>query len=248
MCGRYTMSAPAEDLWREFDLAGEPTAIDARYNIAPTQPVAILPASSPRELRFVLWGMVPYWAKTIGEGNRLINLRDDTLRARASFDRQLERRCLVIADGFYEWKNSQVHLPRAKRPKVIKTPVHIRLAESRLFAFAGLYDDWRAPDGTVLRSCTIITTEPADAIAPIHDRMPVILPRETRERWLSPLGKEELLAMLVPHVGPFVLEEASRLVNSPDNEGPELLVPETGSAPEGLSLFSTDVLSPRRRR
>jgi len=221
MCGRYVLTTPGEVLAELFDLP-QPTELAARYNIAPTQAVPIVRAaeSGGRELAFVSWGLVPHWAKEKGIGNRLINARAESLAEKPAFRSAFKhRRCLIPADGFYEWKK----VGAGKQPHLI------RFADQRAFAFAGLWERWRPRDGSApVDSCTIITTTPNALVGKLHDRMPVILPTGAFEEWLrpEPLPSSRLEEILIPY--PDAEMEAfavSRQVNSPANDGPECIAP-----------------------
>jgi putative SOS response-associated peptidase YedK len=213
MCGRYTVTRPAaiEDELG-LDLALE---LAPRYNVAPTQPVPVISNDAPRTIQLYRWGLIPPDAESASAGARLINARSETLAARRAFQGPLRnRRCLILADGFYEWRE--------------KRPVYIRLASHKMFAFAGLWDKWRSPEGVEITSCTIITTPPNSLIEPIHDRMPAILAREGYRPWLErrPLSPEELKTLLRPFP-PDLLEfyPVSTLVNSAANDQPECILP-----------------------
>ena len=176
MCGRYSLTTPMEAIAQLFALDSRAN-LPARYNIAPTQdvPVVRVGPEGAHELIQVRWGLVPAWAKDIKIGARMINARAETVatRFKATFE---QRRCLVVADGFYEW---------LKRPDGAKQPYHITLADKAVFAFAGLWERWRTPEGDPLLSCSIITTTPNERVAPIHDRMPVILAPADHGAWLA---------------------------------------------------------------
>ncbi|MBI3462160.1 MAG: SOS response-associated peptidase [Planctomycetes bacterium] len=164
MCGRFTLRTSARDVAEEFGLIEVPDLFP-RYNIAPTQPVPVV--RKPRQLDFLRWGLIPPWADDPKIGSRMINARAETVATTPAFRRAFQtRRCLVIADGFYEWQN--------------RVPFLIHRRDHRPFAFAGLWDRWKGID-----SCTIITTDPNDLIRPLHDRMPVILAPEDYDRWLA---------------------------------------------------------------
>ncbi len=180
MCGRYFITLKYDELTAAFpDFAPPaPESWQPRYNIAPTQPIAVVPNDGKCAISFFRWGLVPAWAKDPAIGNRMINARAETLAEKPAFRAAYRyRRCLILADGFYEWQ--AVPGSRAKIPHAI------RLKNGEPFAFAGLWDLWR-PDDTPLYSCTIITTEPNALVAPIHNRMPVILPRDAYTLWLTP--------------------------------------------------------------
>ena len=211
MCGRFTVRTPAHRLAEAFgvDLRAN---LAPRYNIAPTQQVAVLRGDGFSMLR---WGLVPSWAKDPAIGSRMINARAETVAEKPSFRAAFrQRRCLVLADGFYEWQ---------KRSGGVKQPYYIRLADDRPFAFAGLWERWRRPEGGDLETCTIITTEANDALRPIHERMPVILPAADRAAWLDPgtAPREALQAMLRPYPGDAMTAfPISRLVNNVRNDEP----------------------------
>jgi putative SOS response-associated peptidase YedK len=216
VCGRFSITNPRQ-LALRFGLETPADALPARFNVAPSQPVPVI--VTPHRLEEVRWGLIPWWAKDPSIGARLINARAESLETKAAFrDAFRSRRCLVIADGFYEWKKS------AKRGG--SRPVYIRLKSHEPFAFAGLWDSWRAPDGTHIRSCSIITTEANALIAPIHDRMPAVLRPEHEARWIDDqMQAADLVELLEPY--PSHLMEAwpvSREVNSPAHEGPGCIV------------------------
>jgi putative SOS response-associated peptidase YedK len=195
--------------------------VEPRYNIAPTQLIATVANNNREELDLFRWGLVPSWAKDAAIGNRLINARAETLAEKPSFRAAYRRRrCLILADGFYEWQANPLG--------GAKTPYLVRLESGGPFAFAGLWEIWSAPDGSRLLSCTIITTRPNELVAPIHKRMPVILPPEAYDRWLS--AEEEPSERLQPLLGPYPAEEmvaypVSRVVNNPANDIPECVIP-----------------------
>ncbi|MCB9832863.1 MAG: SOS response-associated peptidase [Planctomycetes bacterium] len=219
MCGRFTLQAPADVL---ADLFGVPALYElpARYNIAPTQDVAAVridPDEGDRELVMLRWGLVPFFAKDPSIGNRMINARGETLAEKPSFRAAYRsRRCLIPADGFYEWQK----LADGKQPQ------HVAFVDGSVFAMAGLYENWRRPDGGNLSSCTIITTEASEDLAWLHDRMPVILDPEDWELWLDPELKDRsvLDPLLVPWAGRKLrARPVSRRVNSPREDDPDLL-------------------------
>lgn len=230
MCGRFTLHHSLEELEERFDAGFETPQVAGavpRYNIAPTQDILVVTQNGARHLQGCHWGLIPSWAKDPAIGSKMINARAETLAEKPSFRTALQRRrCLIPADGFYEWQDAAADLPSGK--KAPRTPMHIRLQGGGLFAFAGLWDEWHAPDGSPLRSCTIITTAPNAVTAPIHDRMPVILRREDEGLWLdrSVSDATALLPLLVPY--PAEVMEAyavSRAVNAPTMDDPGLIVP-----------------------
>lgn len=223
MCGRFTLRAPAEAIASLFELAEEPEVF-ARYNIAPTQPIGIVrvnPASGEREWTHVLWGLIPSWSKDPSIGARLINARSETVQEKPSFRAAFKRRrCLVPADGFYEWKKVD------KR----KQPYHITVTSSEdgesLFAIAGLWESWTGPDGSVLESCTLLTTEANEALSSLHHRMPVILEPEDHAMWMGsgkdddPYYLDQLQHLMRPYRSDAVsMRAVSTYVNNARNEG-----------------------------
>lgn len=221
MCGRFSLAVSQADLFDEFGLPEVPFDYRPRYNIAPTQPVLALRLREgvPR-LGFLRWGLIPHWAPGPATGSRLINARIETVASRPAFRDPLRwRRCLLLADGFYEWK----------REGSGSAPFRVRLPSARPFAFAGLWDRWRAPDSELVGSCAILTTRANDCIRPIHGRMPVILgDAATREAWLDPeVDTQSLLRRVDAAASALDLHAypVSRLVNSPDNDSPECLEP-----------------------
>jgi putative SOS response-associated peptidase YedK len=219
MCGRYTLKTPVEELAEEFGFEASSVELPPNYNVAPTQEVAaILEEDGKRRLELLRWGLIPSWADDPSIGSRMINARSETAPEKPSFRRAFrERRCLIPADGFYEWQ----------RTNGAKQPYYIRMKEGRPFAFAGLWESWKDDGGPEIRSCTILTTKPNALAAEIHDRMPVILPAGSYDAWLDPeTGRDELYGLLAPY--PEDEMEAypvSRFVNSPQNNDPRCIEP-----------------------
>jgi len=220
MCGRFTLITPAETIAEQFQLPEMPS-LAPRYNIAPTQPVVAVrqrPENGGRELAVLQWGLVPFWSKDPKIGSRMINARSETAAEKPAFRAAFRRRrCLVVADGFYEWQR----LERGKQP------FYIHLRDERPFAFAGLWEYWEGPEGA-LESCVLLTTEPNDLLRPLHNRMPVILPSEHYDLWLDPdVQKAGLLQPLLcpyPSEG-MVAYSISTWVNKPANDGPRCIEP-----------------------
>jgi len=226
MCGRYTLTVFQEQLAEEFALH-EPEALQARYNIAPTQRAPIVRAtgeSANRELVMHKWGLIPHWAKDPTIGSRMINARAETAAEKPAFRTAMKRqRCLVPCTGFYEWK---VLDPAAKKPA--KQPYYIRRRDERVFAFAGLWDRWRTPEGEEIGSFTILTTEPNELMHNLHDRMPVIIPRADYNAWLDNqlLDVERLALLLRPFPdGELAALPVSNRVNSPKFDDPSCIQP-----------------------
>ena len=221
MCGRFTLHHSAEEIVERF-LAELLPDLEPRFNIAPTQPVAVVTQNGSRHLDRYHWGLIPSWAKERSIGHRMINARVETLAEKPAFRTALQRRrCLIPADGFYEWRE-------ADNPEEGgRTPMFIHRQDDALFAFAGLWDEWRDPQsGKPLRSCTIITGTPNPLIAPIHDRMPIILRPEDEARWLdgSLTDGESLLSILTPYPADALeVYPVSRRVNAPVVDEPSLL-------------------------
>ena len=221
MCGRYSLVADMSELALRFDFEGGGETRPPRFNIAPTQEVLAVTrdsGDSRNAARAMRWGLIPFWAKDPSIGNRMINARAETVDTSPAFRRAFERRrCLVVADGFYEW------LKVGKE----RVPMRVSLSSGEPFAFAGLWETWRSPDGQPVASCTIITTTPNAVMEPVHNRMPVILPRNAEGVWLDTSGARsaaELKELLAPYVGPGLeVYEVSKLVNSPRNDTPEIL-------------------------
>jgi putative SOS response-associated peptidase YedK len=221
MCGRFTLSTPAQTLQKLFDLPEVPE-LSPRYNIAPSEMLATvrLPEGKPsRELALLRWGLIPPWAEDPDVGNRMINARAETVATSPAFRGAFRRRrCLVPADGFYEWQRQGRH----------KQPYYLHMRDGSPFAFAGLWEHWKGPEGKVIESCTLITTEPSDLVRPVHNRMPVILAPDDYALWLDPgvQDVEPLKALLRPYP-PEQMEAypVSQMVNSPANDDPACVAP-----------------------
>jgi len=210
MCGRYTLKTAPELVADQFQFE-ELSDLKPRYNIAPSQLVAsvrMTSGSTTREGVMLKWGLIPSWAKDPAIGMKLINARAETVAEKPSFRKPFkQRRCLVLADGFYEWQ----------KEGRVKQPYYIRLKSERPFAFAGLWDHWASADGNTIETCALLTTEPNELMAPIHHRMPVILNPDTYDDWLDPDQQDvERLATLL---GSYPAEKmmanpVSRIVNN----------------------------------
>lgn len=221
MCGRFLISAEPSSIATQFGLASVP-ALHPRYNVAPTQDAPVIRADggrgSARRIDLLRWGLVPHWADSPSIGSRMINARSETAHEKPSFRVPLRRhRCLVATDGFYEWQQLESG----------KQPWCIRARDNGVFAFGGLYSSWTGEDGELV-TFTILTTTPNEVLAPIHDRMPVIIDPSNYEAWLDP-GNEDLQA-LQPMFQPFPAEALhavpiSRHVNRPANDDPACLEP-----------------------
>jgi len=222
MCGRYAFFSPHEAVLGYFELPDSTAPVEPRFNIAPTQEVAAVRArqGGGRELALLHWGLVPAWAEERSIGSRMINARAETLREKPSFRIPFERRrCLVLADGYYEWQVAR------EGPK---QPYFIRRADRAPFAMAGLWERWQGRAGAQpLESCVIVTGAASANLSHVHVRMPVIIPRDSYAAWLDPaLGSDAVAPLLAPAAGePLVAVAVSRRVNSPSQQGPELLEP-----------------------
>jgi len=236
MCGRFSFS-PNEILIEErFDLEVEEGLYTPRYNCAPSQNLAVVSSQEPGKLSYFRWGLIPFWAKDPAIGNRMINARAEGILEKPSFRNPFrQRRCLVLSDGFFEWKRG----PVSSRQSAVgskqftgddrhgtggKEPYRIVMKNGDLFAMAGIWDVWKDPQGNLIRSFAIITTAPNEIMLPIHDRMPVILPRRLEKEWLANDHTGELLNLLQPY--PAAEMEAypvSRLVNNPANDHPSVI-------------------------
>lgn len=225
MCGRFAFFSAHESVARLFGIADAP-AIEPRWNIAPTQFVAAVRESARtpgRRITLLYWGLVPHWAGEKAIGARMLNARCETLKDKPAFrDAYRRRRCVVPADGYYEWQ----------RAGALRQPWYIGLASGEAFGIAGLWEFWRDPvSGDPLESCTLVTTLPAASIAHLHDRMPAILPPESYAEWLDPRNEEleRLDRLLVPYdAAALSARPVSRRVNDARNEGADLIDPVPG--------------------
>jgi putative SOS response-associated peptidase YedK len=220
MCGRFAFFSPEEAIRQYFDL-NYPAELSPSYNIAPSQQVAAILESpvSGIELQMLQWGLVPFWAKDPKIGHQLINARAETLSEKPSFRQAfVRRRCLIPANGFYEW-----HTEGGE-----KRPLYFSDAESRPFFMAGLWELWISDDGSEIESCTLLTTEPNDFLAPIHNRMPVIIAPDDFDLWLDPGAQHpgEVQHLLRAYPAEAMSHyPVSTFVNNPRNEDPLCIEP-----------------------
>ena len=214
MCGRYSFAIEDELILERFGVSVRSAVYKARYNCAPSQNLAVISTEDPSVLSFYRWGLIPFWAKDPSIGNKLINSRAETILEKPSFKQAFRlRRCLVLSDGFFEWKKSKE-----------KTPYRICLQDCAPFSMAGIWENWKSPGGEVVKSFSIITTRANSLIEEIHDRMPVILKREDEKKWLQAGHEEELLDLLLPYPSErMITYPVSKKVNSPMNDVPEIL-------------------------
>ena len=219
MCGRFSLTADLRELAGRFEFDGNLLDLEPNFNVAPTQNVLTVIGGDNRRSGFMRWGLIPHWAKTASIGSRMINARAETVAQRPAFREAFRRRrCLVLADGFYEWQ----------RAGSVRKPMRIVMESGEPFAFAGLWAMWRDSEGNRIPSCTIITTEANDLLRPIHSRMPVILPREMEEFWLDRDVQDTAVLENALTSYPSELMQAyqvSTLVNSARNNGPQVVEP-----------------------
>lgn len=229
MCGRFTLSSPPSVLARLF-LLDETPKLSPRFNIAPTQAVAVIRWSEEtrsRRLAMHQWGLIPSWAKDPAVGAKMINARSETVAERPAFRSAFRRRrCLVPADGFYEWVRAGNR----------KQPYHIRMRDGRPFAFAGIWERWKGAGDSTLHTCALLTTVPNELLKPLHHRMPVILPEQVHAQWLDPANQDEaaLRNLLQPYpAAGMIAYPVDRRVNNPGIDGKENIDPldQTDPAP-----------------
>jgi putative SOS response-associated peptidase YedK len=256
MCGRYRLSRRKQIIEERFDAIPEPADDEAdawtpRYNIAPSQLVPVVrqrPNQSPpnqprRELSVMRWGLIPSWATDPAIGSKTINARAETVTTTASFrDAFRSQRCLIPADGFYEWPRKEwqrKEWPRKEWQKNTKQPYCFEVADGELFAFAGLWDQWTDPQGKAVETCTILTTTPNALLADFHDRMPAILRPDDYDRWLNPQPGDTATALrlLVPYAGTMRRYPVSTRVNFVQNDDPDCAKPVELEPPAQGQLF-----------
>ena len=234
MCGRYTETKYLAKLRKRFgdrfQCEFPEDSFTPRYNISPSQDAPVILNAGGPVMRMLRWGLVPAWAKEEKIGYSMINAKAETVAAKPSYRNAFKkRRCLVVADGFYEWK----------RAGTVKLPHWFTLRDGEPFAFAGLWETWTRPDQSELQTFTIITTEPNELVNPCHNRMPVILPPESFEQWLDPefQDAERLLGLLRPYAAAeMTATEVSTWVNSPRNEGARCIERLPADTPSALPL------------
>lgn len=224
MCGRFALISPGADIMAALGATTTPldlAQIGPRYNIAPTQPVLAVrqtAVAGPRELTFLHWGLIPSWSKDAGMGARLINARSETVADKPSFRAAFRRRrCLIPADGFYEWQRTDQG----------KQPIYIHAGDGRPLALAGLWEHWQGADGSEIETCAILTTIPNALMQPIHNRMPVILEPADYDQWLNPGPQPEHdLHLLRPYPAEkLAAYPVSDWVNNPRHDDPQCVVP-----------------------
>ncbi len=234
MCNRYRLTHSKQYLSDRFQATGDEIEDRPRYNIAPTQPVLIVRKEQGKKIRHfttMRWGLIPSWAKDMSIGTKTLNARSETVTTKAAFrDSILTKRCLIPADGFYEWR----------KMGSVKQPYCFEVGEGEVFALAGLWDHWTSPDGEVIESCTILTTTPNSLVADLHDRMPVIVPSDKYELWLDPdvTDFKAIRDILKPYDATAMrLYPVNRKLNNSNNDDAESASPETLDAPTQAKLF-----------
>jgi len=220
MCGRFTLTLDPGELQELLELGPFIHIVQPRFNIAPSQPVPIVKEAKTRAVELYRWGLVPFWADDPKIGYRMINARSETAHEKPSFRAAFKyRRCLILADGFFEWHSKAKGTP--------KTPYFFKLENDYPFSFAGLYEHWQSKDGGELHTCTILTCPPNEMVSKYHNRMPVILDKDARWTWLEQgMDKSILRNLLAPYpADKMKCYAVSRAVNSPENDRPEVLEP-----------------------
>ncbi|MFN8576167.1 MAG: SOS response-associated peptidase [Candidatus Sericytochromatia bacterium] len=214
MCGRYTISILLEEIEKYFGVE-VPEIYQPRYNSAPSQFLPVITNKEPNIVQFFKWGLIPYWSKDPNIGHKMINARSETITEKPSFKNPFKtKRCLVIADSYYEWKNTEEG----------KIPYRIKLKDNNVFAFAGIWEIWNKEES--IKSFSIITTKASDEISDLHERMPVILPYENYKAWLNnELKEDEALSIIKDCLkDKFEYYQVSKKVNSPTNDNKDLIL------------------------
>lgn len=219
MCGRFALFLDAEEMRVDLGLDDVPTPLPLRFNIAPSQQILVVTASKINQAVWMRWGLIPFWAKDSSIGSRLINARSETISVKPAFKQSFaQRRCLIPANGFYEWL-------RVAGKKTQSIPYYFQKLDRTGFFMAGIWDIWQS-DNREIRSCSIITCDANESVREIHDRMPVMLDREDGARWLKGRSPTELLALLRPYPGELMETfPVSDQVNKPGLDIPECVLP-----------------------
>lgn len=218
MCGRYTITIDADSAREDLGIVQMPADFTPRFNVAPTQPIAVVADANTRAAEWMRWGLIPSWAKDPSIGSKLINARAETVNEKPSFRAAFaKRRCLILADGFYEWQKGAGAKGRSQ-------PYYFRREDGKPFAFAGLWEFWKSPEGEPIRSATIITTAANDLVRPVHERMPVMLSGDDLWTWLEGASESDLLALLKPYPPEQMMRfPVSPMVNRPEYDRPDLI-------------------------
>lgn len=219
MCGRFALTSGTAEIMKEFNIDQVTAGLSPAYNIPPGREITGVINDGKNRLVFFRWGFIPFWAKAASIGSKMINARAETITEKPAFIAAIKKqRCLIVANGFYEWKKKENS----------NVPYYIYLKSQHPFGFAGLYDVWTSPEGEEITSCTIITTNANELVNPIHNRMPVIIPKKNEELWLDPevQNQEELLSLLTPYpADEMEAHEVSPVVNYPTNNSPDCIKP-----------------------
>lgn len=217
MCGRFSFSPLTKIIEDRFDVKVD-QQYRPRFNSAPSQNLAVISNQDPGILSYYRWGLIPFWAKDSKIGNRMINARAETITEKPSFRNSIKRkRCLVLSDGFFEWK---------KINEKEKIPYRIMMKDESLFSMAGIWDSWKNEEGNLVNSFSILTIGPNALMENIHHRMPVILDPSDEKVWIGESSPESVISLLKPYPAEkMTAYPISRLVNSPSNDGPEILEP-----------------------
>jgi putative SOS response-associated peptidase YedK len=233
MCGRFVAANTPDQIAAYFGAEPPQLELPANFNVAPTNDVyaVVAEADGTQRVDAFHWGLVPVWAKDVKIGSKMINARSETLAEKSAFKSAFRKhRCIIPMDGFYEWKAGTADSPVGKQGKPIKQPMFIYRADGEPLAVAGLWSAWRdreaGPDAPWLHSCTVITTSANDTMAPVHDRMPVLLPASAWSQWLDPSNHDldSLGTLLIPAPNNLlVMHPVSTEVNKVSNKGPELI-------------------------
>lgn len=220
MCGRFTIMLDADELKETLELNSMPDDWRPRYNVAPTQPVAVIKDAALRQVEWMRWGLIPAWAKDMEIGSRLINARSETVTEKPSFRSAFaRRRCVLLADGFYEWQ-------RSTDKKIPAVPFFFFRKGHKPFGFAGLWETWHSPTGEEIQSCTILTTDANETVRPVHERMPVMLDETNLWNWILPADPQVHLGLLKPYpVEKMDRYPVSKIVNDPARDVPECAAP-----------------------
>ncbi|MGO9379791.1 MAG: SOS response-associated peptidase [Dissulfurispiraceae bacterium] len=221
MCGRFDLHAEPTVILKEFRVDHFAIDYSPSYNIAPTRQIVVVKDDGKRYLSQCRWGFLPSWTEDPNSGYKMINVRAETVAEKPAFQDAFRfRRCLVVADGFFEWRQEGK----------TKQPVYIRLKSQRLFGFASLYNIWKSPEGEEICTCTIITVDANELLIAIHDRMPAIIAKDKEDLWLNPANSDKggLMSLLVLYPSEEMeIYDVSLIVNKPENDSPEIINPVT---------------------
>lgn len=218
MCGRFAQFTPLSELMEEFEIDQNLSDAAPSYNISPGQEISVIVIDNGKKIVKMKWGLIPSWSKDMIGAYKMINARAETITEKPSFRTSFKkRRCLILADGFYEWRTDGKE----------KIPVYVRLKNGEPFALAGVYDFWKSPQGKIIGSCAIITTEANDVFRSVHNRMPVSIRKKDRELWFDFTQDEQMILPFLeaPAADEIEFHEVSRDVNSPAINNPDLIKP-----------------------